>query len=67
MKFNSARVDTIWKGKVLTTWTETFINVKRNSTKLKGIVSHDEGKWNANYPKMSRITHKIGEKMVMNM
>ena len=43
MKFNSARVVAIWDGEVLT----TFLNVRRNSTQLKGIVSHDEGgiKW----------------------
>ena len=29
--------------------------------KLKGIVSHNEGKLNANYPKMSRFTHKFRE------
>ena len=41
---------------VLTTWRETFLNVKRNSTQLKGIVSHDEVELNANYPKMSQFT-----------
>ena len=52
MKFNSVRVVTIWNGEVLTTWRETFLNIKKNSTQLKGIVSHDVGKLNRNYSKM---------------
>ena len=48
MKFNSRRVVTIWDLEVITTWRETFLNVKRNSTQLKGIVSHDEAELNAN-------------------
>ena len=67
MKFNSRCVVTIWDWEVLTTWRETFLNVKRNSTQLKGIVSHDEGKLNANYPKMSRFTHKFREKIAINL
>jgi len=67
MKFNSARVVTITIGEALTTWRETFLNVKRNSTQLKGILSHDEGKLNANYPKMSQFTHKFREKIAMNL
>ena len=67
MKFNSARVVAIWNGEVLTTWRETFLNVKRNSTQLKGILSHNEGKLNANYPKMSRFLHKFREKIAMNL
>ena len=67
MKFNSARVVAIWNGEVLTTWRETFLNVKRNSTQLKGTLSHDEGKLNANYPKMSRFIHKFREKIAMNL
>ena len=55
MKFNSARVST------------TFLNVKRNSTQLKDMVSHDEGELNANYPKMSRFTHNLREKIAMNL
>ena len=35
--------------------------------KLKGIVSHNEGELNANYPKMSRFTHKFREKIAMNL
>ena len=66
-KFNSTRVVEIWNGVVLTTRRETFLNVKRNSTQLKGIVSHDEGKLNANYPKMLRFTHKFREKMTINL
>ena len=55
MKFNSVRFVAIWNGEVWSTWRETFLNVKRNSTQLKGIVSHDEGKLNANY----QFTHKF--------
>ena len=65
MKFNSRRVAAIWDWEVLTTWRETFLNVKRNSTQLKGIVSHDEAELNANYPKMSQFTHKFGEKIAI--
>ena len=39
MKFNSASVFGIWDVEVLTIWRETFLNVKRKSTQLKGIVS----------------------------
>ena len=67
MKFNSTLVFATWDGEVLTTWRETFLNVKRNSTQLKGIVSHDEGKLNANYPKMSRFTRNLREKIAMNL
>ena len=42
---------------------ETFLNLKRNSTKIKCIVSHHEGELNANYPKMSRFTHNFREKI----
>ena len=62
MKFNSARVVAIWNREVLTTWMETFLNVKWNSTQLKDIVSHDEGQLNANYPNMSRYTHNLRER-----
>ena len=67
MKFNSAHVVAIWNGEVLTTWRETFLNVKRNSTQLKGTLSHDEGILNANYPKMSRFMHKFREKIAINL
>ena len=67
MKLNSARVFAIWDGKVLTTWRETFLNVKRNSTQFIGIVSHDKGELDANYPEMSRFTHKFREKITMNL
>ena len=52
---------------MLTTWRETFLNVKINSIQLKGIVSHDETELNANYPKMSQITHKFKEKIAINL
>ena len=45
----------------------TFLSVKRNSMQLKGIVSHDEGELNANYPKMSRFRHKFREKIATNL
>ena len=67
MKFNSVRVVAITNGEALTTWRKTFLKVKRNSTQLKGILSHDELKLNANYPKMSRFTHKFREKIAMNL
>ena len=67
MKFNSRRVVTIWDWEVITTWRETFLNVKMNSTQLKGIVSHDEVELNANYPKMSQFTHKFREKIAKNL
>ena len=67
MKFNPARVFAIWDGEVLTTLRESFLNVKRNSTQLKGIVSHDEGELNAIYPEMSRFTHKFREKIAINL
>ena len=44
----------------------TFLKGNRNSTQLKGIVPHDEGELNANYPKMLRFTHKFGGKIDMN-
>ena len=62
MKFNSVRVFAIWDEGVLTTWRKTFLNVKRNSTQLKDMVSHDEGELNADHPKMSRFTHYLREK-----
>ena len=65
MKLNSARIFMIWDGEVLATWRETFLNVKRIRTELKGMVSHDEGELNANYPKMLRFTHKFREKIAM--
>ena len=43
MKFNSARVIANWDREVLTTWRETVLNVKRNSTQLNGIVYYDKG------------------------
>ena len=46
---------------------ETFLSVKRNSTQLKGIVCHDEGKLNAKYPKMSQFTHKLRENIAINL
>ena len=52
---------------MLTTWSENFLNVMRNSTQLKGIVSHDEGELNKNYPKMSLFTHKFRKKIAMNL
>ena len=58
MKFNYAHAFAFWD----TTWREIFLNVKRNSTQLKGIVSYDKGELNANYPKMSRFTHKFRER-----
>ena len=82
MKLNSVRAVANWDGEVLTTWMETFLNVKRNSIQLKRILSYDEGKLTANYPKilrftyrfrekivikLSRFTHKIGEKIAMNL
>ena len=67
MKFNSVCVVAIWDGEVLTTWRETFLNVKRNNTQLKGNVSHDEGELNANYPKMSRFTQRFKEKIAINL
>ena len=67
MKFNSAHVFAIWNLEVSTTWRETFLSVKRISTQSKGIVSHDEGELNANYPKMSQFTHKFREKITMNL
>ena len=67
MKFNSARVVAIWAGEVISTWRETFLNIKRNSTQLKGIVSHDEVELNANYPKASQFTHKFREKITINL
>ena len=67
MKFNSALVFAIWDGEVFTTWRETFLKIKRNSTKLKGIVSHDKGKSNANYPEMSGFTHKFRENIAMDL
>ena len=48
-------------------WGEKLLNVKRNITQLKGIVSHHEGTLNANYPKISGFTHKNGEKITMKM
>ena len=57
----------IWDGEVLTAWRETFLNVKRSSTQLKGIVFHDEGELNANYPKMSQFTQKFREKIAKNL
>ena len=57
----------IWDGEVLATWRETFLSVKRNSTQLKGIVSHDEGKLNANYSKMSQFTHKFRGEISINL
>ena len=65
MKFNSERVVSVWLWvwEVLTTWRETFLNVKRNSTQLKDIVSHDEGEFNANYyPKMSLSHIDLGKR-----
>ena len=67
MKFNSRRDAAIWDWEVLTTWRETFLNVKMNSTQLKEIVSHDEVELNANYPKMSQFTRKFREKMAINL
>ena len=67
MKFNSARVVAILNGEVLITWRETFLSVNRNSIQLKGIVSHDEGKLNANYPKMLQFTRKFREKIAINL
>ena len=58
MKLNSARLFAIWDGGVLTTWRKTSLNVKWNSTQLKGIVSRDEGELDANYPKTLQFTHK---------
>ena len=58
MKFNSVRVFAIWGGQVITAWLKTFLNVNRNNTQLKGIVSHDEGELDANYPKTLQFTHK---------
>ena len=66
MKFSFVRVFEISDWEVLTTWRKTFLNVKRNSTQLKGIVSYDKGESNANYPKMSRFTHKFGENIAIN-
>ena len=56
-----------WDGEVFNTWRETFLNVRRNNTQSKGIVSHNEGKLNGNYPKMLRFTHKIREKTAMHL
>ena len=67
MKFKSVCVVTIWDGEVLTTLRETFLNVKSNSTQLKGIVSLDEWELNANHPKMSRFTHRFREKIAINL
>ena len=67
MKFNSRRVVTIWDWEVITTWRETFLNVKINITQSKAIVSHDEVELNANYPKMSQFTHKFREKIAINL
>ena len=66
MKFNSACVFSIWDREVLTAWRKSLLNVKRKSTQLKGIVSHDDGDLNANYPKMSRFTHKFRENIAIN-
>ena len=67
MKFNSRRVVTIWDWEVITTWRETFLHVKMNSTQSKGIVSHDEVELNANYPKMLQFTRKFREKIAINL
>ena len=67
MNFNSACVVTIRDRVVLTTWRKNFLNVKRNSTPLKGIVSHNEGELNANYIKRSQFTHKFREKIAINL
>ena len=63
MKFNSRCAVTIWDLEVLT----TFLNVKMNSTQLKGIVFHDEVQLNANYPKRSQFTRKFREKIAINL
>ena len=67
MKFKSTRVFVIWDGEVSATWRETFLNVKRIRTELKGIVSHDEGELNANYPKMLRFTYRFREQIAINL
>ena len=67
MKSNFVRVFAIWDGEVLTTWRKTFLNIKRNSTQLKDMVSHDEGELNANYPKMLRFTYRFREKIAINL
>ena len=42
IQFNACFLAT-WDGEVLTTWRETFLNVRRKRTQLKNIVSYDEG------------------------
>ena len=46
---------------------ENFSECKEDKFPIIGIVSRDEGELEANYPKMSRFTHKFREKIIVDL